>query len=598
MIATVSIVRNTKGFTVSDRTALRRGLAHVFSMVRLHPGPFSIAATGAAVFAAGTVLSTIVLGWITDEVIIASVEADAVVDGILWKAAIAMVAVTLLRVSGVVARRYFAGMTAERVQVTLRQRLSDQYLALPLSWHQRIPAGQLLAHADNDAEVAVEVLHPLPFSLGVGFLAVFSAISILLVDPILALIAFMIFPALTMLNRAYSRRVELPAAKVQAGVGEVSSIAHESFDGALVVKTLGRADDESARFAVAAHQLQADRIHVGYMRAAFEAVMDAIPNVGIVIVLIVGIYRVEAGAVGPGDLVQVASLFTVLAFPMRVLGFFLESMPPSVVAHGRLDAIFDEPLLESPDAFAHLPSGPLSLSAANIDFRYADGTQVLHGVNLHVKPGEVVALVGSTGAGKTTLCNVICGLVSPSSGSVRLGGIDLTLIDPAHRTDDIALVFQESFLFADSLRANIDLSGRADHARIERAADIAQVSGFVGELPQGFDTIVGERGVTLSGGQRQRVALARALIRAPRFLVLDDATSAVDARVEQQILAGLRAELDTTTLIVAQRVSTIELADRVVYMRNGTIEATGTHAELMAHDGYHALVTAYEEASA
>ncbi len=583
---------------MSDQTALRRGLGHVVNMVRLHPGPFTIAATGAAVFAAGTVLSTIMLGWITDDVVIASVESGTVVEGALAKAAMAVFAVTMLRVSGIVARRYFAGMTAERVQVTLRQRLSDQYLALPLSWHQRIPAGQLLAHADNDAEVAVEVLHPLPFSLGVGFLAVFSAISIIVVDPVLALVAFLIFPALTLLNRVYSRRVELPAADVQAGVGVVSSIAHESFDGALVVKTLGRSRQESERFAVAARQLQADRIRVGYMRAAFEAVMDAIPNLGIIIVLIVGIYRVDAGVVGPGDLVQVASLFTVLAFPMRILGFFLESMPPSVVAVGRLDAVFDEPLAAPPTTFASLPAGPLALDVTNVDFEYADGTRVLHGVSLEVAPGEVVALVGSTGAGKTTLCNVMCGLLPPSAGSVSLGGVDLAHLDPPDRTDDIALVFQESFLFADSLRANIDLTGQVEATLVRRAADIAQVGAFVGDLPDGFDTVVGERGVTLSGGQRQRVALARALIRSPRFLVLDDATSAVDARIEQQILAGLRSELDTTTFIVAQRVSTIELADRVIYLRHGTVAASGSHAELMEHPGYHALVTAYEEASA
>lgn len=582
---------------MSDRSALRRGLSHVGYMVRLHPGPFTIASIGAAVFAAGSVLSTIVLGWVTDEVVIETTETGTIPDGILLQAAIAILAITVLRVSGVVARRYFAGMTAERVQVTLRQRLSDQYLALPLSWHQRVPAGQLLAHADNDAEVAVEVLHPFPFSLGVGFLAVFSAISIIVVDPFLALVAFMIFPALTLLNQVYSRRVELPAATVQAGVGRVSSIAHESFDGALVVKTLGRSRQESERFAVAARQLQADRIRVGFLRAAFESVMDALPNLGIIVVLIVGIYRVDAGAVGPGDLVQVASLFTVLAFPMRVFGFFLESMPPSVVARGRLDAIFDEPLTTPPPAWSSLPKGPLSLEVADVSFRYPDGTEVLHDVDLCVAPGEVIALVGSTGAGKTTLCNVICGLVSPSSGVVRLGDIDLELVDPARRTDDISLVFQESFLFADTLRANIDLSGRADDERVARAAEIAQVGAFVGELPAGFETVVGERGVTLSGGQRQRVALARALIRSPRFLVLDDATSAVDARIEQQILAGLRSELDTTTLIVAQRVSTIELADRVLYMRAGTIEASGTHEALLANPGYHALVSAYEEAA-
>ncbi len=564
-------------------------------MVRMHPVPFVVSVVGAAVYAGGTVLSTVLLGWITDDLVLSTFETGELPSRSLRLGIIGVIAVTALRLSGVVTRRYFAGMTAERVQATLRRRLSDQYLALPLAWHQQIPAGQLLAHADNDAEVAVESLHPLPFSLGVAFLAVFSAVSIVLVDPLLALIAFLIFPALTVLNRVYSHRVEGPAAQVQADVGEVSSIAHESFDGALVVKTLGRADEESARFARAALQLRADRVRVGFLRAAFEAVMDALPNVGIIVVLIVGIYRVQEGAVGPGDLVQVTSLFTVLAFPMRVFGFFLESMPPSVVAHGRLDAIFDEPLPVQPTSYRRFPTGPLSVSASGVTFRYPDGTKVLDDIGLEIKPGEVVALVGPTGAGKTTLCNVICGLLPPQEGLVRLGGVDMADLDPIQRTDHVALVFQESFLFADTLRANIDLSGRAPDDTVTRAASIAQVSSFVDELPARYDTVVGERGVTLSGGQRQRVALARALVQSPRFLVLDDATSAVDARIEQQILAGLGAELDTTTLIVAQRVSTIMLADRILYMRGGRIEASGRHLDLLSHPGYASLVKAYEE---
>ncbi len=582
---------------MSDRTALRRGLGHVANMVRLHPGPFVVAVAGAAVFAAGTVLSTVVLGRITDDAVLPTFETGTVPDDAVRTGVLAVIAVTVLRAAGVVCRRFFAGMTAERVQATLRRRLSAQYLALPLAWHQRVPAGQLLAHADNDAEVAVDVLHPLPFSLGVAFLAVFSAISIIAVDPVLALIAFLIFPALTLLNRVYSRRIERPAAEVQEGVGVVSSIAHESFDGALVVKTLGRSGEESARFTDAVRRLQTSRIKVGYLRAAFESVMDVLPNLGIIIVLIVGIYRVDAGAVGPGDLVQVTALFTVLAFPMRVMGFFLESVPPSVVAHGRLEAVFDEPLPVPPPEYRNLPPGPLSLSASGVTFHYPGGPAVLDDVNLEVRPGEVVALVGSTGAGKSTLCNVLCGLLPIPAGSIRLGGVDVHDVDPIERTDNVALVFQESFLFADTLRANIDLSGRASEDSIRRVAEIARIADFVDGLPQRLGTIVGERGITLSGGQRQRVALARALIQSPRLLVLDDATSAVDARVEQQILARLRAGLDTTTIIVAQRVSTIQLADRVLYMRDGSIEASGTHDDLLAHAGYAALVRAYEEAA-
>jgi ABC-type multidrug transport system fused ATPase/permease subunit len=209
----------------------------------------------------------------------------------------------------------------------------------------------------------------------------------------------------------------------------------------------------------------------------------------------------------------------------------------------------------------------------------------------------VVALVGSTGSGKSTLCTVLAGLVPPSDGEVRLGHLPIDQIDPLERTEAVALVFQESFLFADTVRSNIDLTGRAPEVEVLAAAATARVDRFLEDLPDGLDTVLGERGVTLSGGQRQRVALARALLRHPRLLLLDDATSAVDAVVEKQILAGLRAEVRATTLIVAQRVSTIELADRVLYLDGGRIAATGTHAELLGNPGYEAIVRAYEEAA-
>jgi ABC-type multidrug transport system fused ATPase/permease subunit len=208
----------------------------------------------------------------------------------------------------------------------------------------------------------------------------------------------------------------------------------------------------------------------------------------------------------------------------------------------------------------------------------------------------VVALVGSTGSGKSTLCTVLSGLVPPEAGTIEVGGVPLPQVAPEARADATALVFQESFLFADTIRANIDLSGRASDDEVERAARIAQVDEFVDQLPDRWDTVVGERGVTLSGGQRQRVALARALIRTPRILLLDDATSAVDPRIEQQILAGLRDGQPVTTVIVAQRVSTIEVADRVLYLAGGRIARAGTHRELMDEPGYRALVEAYEAA--
>lgn len=598
---------------VSSTTS--RGISLVRELVGLHPLPFAVAVFGALLYAAATVGSTVVLGEVTDRLLFPAFEADGPPDSSLWWAVGAILSVTILRVTGVVTRRYYAGMTSERGQRTFRRRLGHRYLRLPLAWHQRTPAGQLLAHADNDTEVATELLHPLPFSFGVVFLALFSAISLLAIDVWLAAVAFLIFPAVTLLNRVYSRRIEGPAAEVQAAVGLVSAMAHESFDGALIVKTLGRAEAEGRRFDEAAQRLRGRRVAVGHIRAMFESIMEALPTLGIVLVVVFGTYRIGAGAITRGDLVQVAALFTVLALPMRVLGFFLEMVPPSVVARGRLDLVLHEELPSTPDPARPLPPGPLGVRVRDLVFRYptsgsgpvgparSSGPVVLDGVDLEVGPGEVVALVGSTGAGKSTLCSLVAGLFPPDEGTVELGAVPVDAIDPARRADAVALVFQESFLFADTVRANVDL-GRGTSAGIgpmtafDRAVKVAQADEFVERLPDGWDTVVGERGVTLSGGQRQRVALARALVRQPRLLLLDDATSAVDPEIELRILRALQAGQTTTTLIVAQRVSTIALADRVVYLAGGRVAASGTHRELLSHPGYRALVEAYEAARA
>jgi ABC-type multidrug transport system fused ATPase/permease subunit len=570
-----------------------------------------VAVFGSAVYAFGTVASTVVLGQATDRVLGPTFDTGQVPTGTLMWILLAILAVTTLRASGVVARRYFAGMTAARAERTFHHRLSGKYLGLPLSWHQRTSTGRLLAHADSDVQVMVEALHPLPFSLGVTFLAIMSAVSLLIVDPVLALVGFSIFPALTVLNRFYSRRVERPASEVQNGVGRVSTIAHESFEGALVVKTLGRADAEVARFDDAVQQLRRSRVEVARIRATFEPILDSLPNLGIVLVIIVGALRIDDGAITTGDLVQVASLFTVLAFPMRVLGFFLESLPPTVVARERLEGVLEEPDPARPSQPLSLPTGPLAISVGQVDFHYPDPglvgspnrlddveapSGVLNGVDFEVEPSEVVAVVGSTGSGKSTLCLLLAGLVPPTAGTIKVGGVPLDRVQSEDLAASISLVFQESFLFADTLRANIDLDGTADDNRLAQVAAVAQVDEFLGVLPNGWDTVLGERGVTLSGGQRQRVALARALLRNPQVLLLDDATSAVDPKIELEILNGLRGEHPPTTLIVAQRVSTIELADRVLYLADGRIAAAGTHATLMDHPGYRALVEAYEAA--
>ena len=573
--------------------ALRRGIPVLVRYIRTHPVPFAVALSGSLLFAAMAVAGTVVLGRITDKVFVPALEGRRDTAAV-WLAVAATIGFAFLRSVGVVTRRYFAAVTSRRMQVTLRSQIVERYIVTPLAWLRERPTGALLAHADNDVEVACEVINPLPFSLGLVALIAFSVVALLVADPVLALVGLALFPALALLNRYYTERVEIPAERVQEHVGEVSSIAHESYDGALVVKTLGLESRESERLRVAAEQLRDARIEVGAMRAFFEPILDALPNLGIVAILALGGYRVSAGALSAGQLVQVMALFTLLAFPMRVVGFLLEEMPRSSVALARIDGVLRAPDSPRPAAPIAVPPGPLGLEVAHLDFEYLDDEPVLDDCSFTLAPGEVVALVGATGSGKSTLCELLAGLIEPDRGEIRLGGVTIEDLDADERRQAVALVFQESFLFADTLAANLALDA-ASPAAVADATRVAQADRFIARLPEGDATILGERGVTLSGGQRQRAALARALVRRPRLLILDDATSAVDPTVEARILAGLRAELATTALIVAHRVSTIALADRVLYLRGGRIAAQGRHTELLdSQPDYAAMVRAYE----
>lgn len=573
---------------------MRRGARVLARYIRTHPKPFALAVVGATLYAAGSVVGTVIVGRITDSVFRPALEQGHVAPSTVWWTVVAVLLVAALRSVGVVTRRYCAAVTARRMQVTLRSAIVEHYLRTPLSFHRSRPTGELLAHADTDVEVAVEVVNPLPFSLGLVLLIVFASVALVVVDPLLALVGFLLFPAMAFLNRFYTRRVELPAEAAQQRVADVATIAHESYDGALVVKTLGLERREVERLEGAAHNLRDARMVVGALRSTFEPALDVLPNLGVIAILALGGWRISTGAITTGELVQVMLLFTMLSFPMRVVGFLLEEMPRSVVALARIDDVLADPLAPVPSAPVALPEGPLGVRVDGLQFAYPDGEPVLRDCSFTLEPGEIVALVGATGAGKSTLCEVLVGLEVPQGGSVEIGGVSIDRVDPDALHRAVTLVFQESFLFADSIEENLTL-GEVPLTAAADAVRLAQAERFIAHLADGYDTVLGERGVTLSGGQRQRTALARALVRRPRVLVLDDATSAVDPTVEARILDGLKHELDTTALIVAHRVSTIALADRVLFLRDGRIAATGRHTDLIEQEpAYAAMVQAYE----
>jgi ATP-binding cassette subfamily B protein len=481
------------------------------------------------------------------------------------------------------------------VGATLRERVSDRYRDLSLAYHRATPTGELLAHMEADVEAAIDVLYPIPFAIGVIFLDAFAMISLILTDPFLTIVGLLMIPALAIMNRSFARRMQGPAQRAQERIGDVSAVAHESIDGALVVKALGRERAEVERLREKAQQLRVERTAAGFVRAGFEPALEALPSLAITVMIAVGAWRVSTGAVTVGTLVQMVTLFGMLAWPMRFIGWILSELPRAVVGHGRIVEVLDQPItIERAAEPALLPDQPLDVAAEALTYEFA-GVRVLDEVTFRVQANESVALVGPTGVGKSTLAQLLVRLDDPTAGEILLGGVNLRHVDAASLRRAASMVFQDSFLFANTVAENIALDSDASRDEIERAAIIAQADRFIRALPKGFDTILGERGHTLSGGERQRVALARALVRRPRVLILDDATSSVDPTIEAEILAGLREELRTTLIVIAYRLSTIRLADRVLYLERGRIRASGSHDELLSDEpGYAAMVRAYE----
>jgi ATP-binding cassette, subfamily B, bacterial len=589
-------------------TTLRRSLGIVAVGVRRQPRWFALAVAGSALYGVMTVLTAWAIGKVTREQIQPAVAAGHATSHQLWATFGWVAGVVLLNVVGVVIRRVAAGFTMYNVAAGFRREVTRQYLRLPLSWHHRHPSGQLLSNANADVEATWNVFAPLPMAIGVVVMLVAGVVQMVLVDPVMAIIGLLVFPALFAANMVFQRAMSPRVSLAQQLRAEVSEVAHESFEAALIVKSMGREQQEADRFEVVTRRLQAANVEVGRTRGTFDPVIESIPTLGTLAVLVVGTHQVASGVLEPADVVQVAYLISVLAFPVRALGWVLGELPRTVVGWDRVDAVL-QATGELRFGERHLVrTGAARSQLADVDYSYdildeagEEATfQAIHGVTLEVPAGSTVALVGPTGSGKSTLTNLSLRLVDPDRGEVAIDGLDLREVARGQVPAVAALVPQQTFLFDDTVRGNVTLGAEHTDAEVWEALTVAQATAFVKALPGGLDTRVGERGASLSGGQRQRIALARAIIRGPQLLVLDDATSAVDPGVEQAILAGLRrSSAGTTVLVVAYRMSTITLADDIVYIEGGRVIDHGRHEELRRRcDGYERLVTAYAREAA
>lgn len=551
-------------------------------LLRHHKGLFFAAVGCAAVYASCTVLSSVVVRLIIDEVIVPRFEEGSVGAGRVAAVLGLLVAVGVLRAAGVVGRRTFATRTSWRVTESLTAEVVDRVVTQPVPWHRRHRTGDIITRAGVDAEAATQVLNPLPFATSVVLMLLLSAVWLLITDLWLGFAAVAMFPLLIGLNIAYQRRVDRFYDTAQNELGQLSEAVHESFEGITVVKSFGAESRETERLSVIASRLRNARFGAIRLRSTFEALLDGVPTLVNIVLLVAGSYRVRSGDMTIGELTSFIYLFTLLVFPLRLIGFTLSELPYSLAGWNRIRGLLDEPIADDPrlQLRTHSDHG---IELEGVTFNHEGSRTVLDGVDASIPGGRTVAVVGATGAGKTTLLHLIAGLISADDGSI-------TVPRPG-----CVLVFQEPFLMDGTVRDNITLGRPVADEEIRQALAAAE-AGFVEQLPEGVDTIVGERGIGLSGGQRQRIALARALVTKPAALLLDDTTSALDPTTEAKVLANLRSALGETTVVaVASRPSTIALADDVLYLADGRVVAHGRHEQLLTDvPDYRRLMEAFE----
>ncbi len=544
--------------------------------------PYRRAVIGSLAFAWGAMVMTVGIPWLVGSAVNA-IEEGRRSD--IMPLALAIVGAGILRLGLTVVRRLIAGRVSVAVEYDLRERLYGHLQALELGFFDSQQTGQLMSRATVD-------LQSIRFFLGYGLifltqnaltLALASAVMFAL-KPDLAALALLPVPFVVLSAMRYSRRSRPAVQEVQQRLAELTGEVEEGISGIRIVKAFARERFMLERFRRSVRRVFDQEIFSTRLQAFYSPMIGFLPSLGLAVVLLVGGRQVIHDSLSLGAFTAFYAYLIMLTAPMRMLGMALGMAQRAVASGNRLFEILDrEPRIESPPGAPSLPEGPGRVELRNVSLAYNGGAPALEDIELMVEAGRTVALVGPTGSGKTSLVALIARLYDPSRGAVLIDGVDLRAIDVRSLRSQVAFVADDSFLFSASVAENIAYA-RPDASReeIEVAARRAQADGFIARLPDGYGTRVGERGLTLSGGQRQRVAIARALLADPRILILDDATSSVDARTEAAIKRGLReAMADRTTFIVAHRMSTISLADEVVVMDGGRIVDHGAHEELV-----------------
>src|SRR4051794_8484459 len=504
----------------------------------------------------------------------------------LWPLAFAILGAALIRFAFSVLRRLIAGRVSLGVEYDLRNRMYRHLQSLELAFFDEQQTGQLMSRSTVD-------LQAVRFFLGYGLIFILQSLVTLLVAAAvmlalnveLGLLALAPAPLIFVVAFRYGRRNRPASQEVQQRIAELTAEVEENVGGIRLVKAFAREDRQLDRVRARAQRVFDQSMVSSRLRAFYNPFIGFLPTLGLAVVLLVGGRQAINGQITVGEFVAFYGYVNLLVSPVRMLGIALGMAQRAVGSGARVFEILDrQPEMTVPAGAPDLPAGDGHVELRDVSFTYVGSDErVLDGVDLEVPAGRTIAIVGETGSGKSTLVSLLPRLYDPSTGSVWIDGADVSTVRLGSLRSQVGLVSDDPFLFSDTIRNNIAYA-RADASQevIEDAARRADIHDFIVSLPDGYDTMVGERGVTLSGGQRQRVAIARALVMDPRVLILDDATSSVDAATEATIKRALRELMEgRTTFIIGHRLSTIALADEIVVLEGGVIAARGTHDELV-----------------
>jgi ATP-binding cassette subfamily B protein len=565
---------------VTDPTFSRRGWRLILRLIRERRFGIGLGVLVGLFWTAAKVST----GLIVREAVDRGITADDMAALRRWSTVLGVVAVFSAAFTGL--RRYLAFREARWAEAALRDRLFAHLQRLHFAFHDQTQTGQLMSRANTDLQQvqAFMVMIPLTISNAVTVLSV--TVILLVIDPVLTLLALGSLPFLNVVATRFSRRLFPHVMGIQRESADLAAVVEESVAGVRVVKGLGAERVQADRLAAEAEDVYEESMAAARVRSTFLPALELLPNIGLIAVLGYGGHQVLNGDLSLGSLLMFNVYIAMLIWPLRMLGMIVAQSQRAAVSAERVDEVLStEAAVDDPAHPVPLPGGAArgEVTFDGVRFGYL-GVPVLDGFHLRIAPGESVALVGATGSGKTTVARLIPRFYDVDEGAVLLDGVDVRQVCLGELRRAVGIVFEDTFLFSDTIAANIAFSDPdAPHAEIERAARLAGAHDFITQLAEGYGTTIGERGYSLSGGQRQRIAIARAILADPRVLILDDATSAVDPTKEHEIRDALTEVMrGRSTVVIAHRPATIALADRVVLIEGGRVVAEGTHHDLLA----------------